>query len=126
MLGYVFWHWPGPAVAREEYERQLELFHRSLDSDRPHGHLGSAAFRTKVPWLPGLAYEDWYLVESFEALGVLNDAAIAGPHRAQHDPVAANAADGAGAIYRLHQCDPGLSTKRHVAWLTKPRGTSYS
>ena len=126
MLAYLFWHRPKPAARSSAYERALGDFHRALAVTPPPGYAGSAVFRTKVPWIGqgGAAYEDWYLVESFEALGALNDAAIA-VHRATHDAVAVEAAEGAGGLYGLRAGSAVLAEARWLSWLTKPEGVGY-
>src|SRR5581483_9245433 len=86
------------------------------------GYRGSAAFRTAAPWLPGEAYEDWYLIDDFAALGALNDAAIDARHGPLHDPVAAAAADGRGGLYRLLGGSPELAAQPWAAWVDKPDG----
>ena len=58
-------------------------------------------FRYSKPWLAAApAYEDWYLVTDFDALGNLNDAAVAGAHAAPHNDVATRAGGGTGGLYR--------------------------
>jgi len=46
-------------------------------------------------------YEDWYLIEDFAALGVLNEAAVGRGHRSAHDQVARRFGVGAGGMYGL-------------------------
>jgi len=124
-LAYVLWHWPAEGNERA-YETGLHAFHESLAGHHPPpGYLGSAAFHTAVPWLPRGGYEDWYLVESFEALGRLNDAAVDDRHRRMHDPVAFRSAGGAGAIYRLQIGETVLDRNQCVTWLSKPRRVDY-
>jgi hypothetical protein len=102
VLAYVFWHRPGGSVDVPDYERRLDAFHERLAAAPPAGFAESAAFRVgALPWLPEGGYEDWYLVDGWTAVGVLNDAAIDAQHRTEHDAVAQQAADGAGAVYRL-------------------------
>ena len=77
MLAYIFWHWPR---SESGYEAALMAFHEALWSHPPPGFLGSRVMRVGPrPWLEvPSAYEDWYFVEDFAALGTLNDAAISG------------------------------------------------
>src|SRR4029077_15669280 len=100
MLAYVFWHWPAHPSG---YEAALLAFHRALAAHPCHGFRGSRSARVgSRPWLPAArAYEDWYFVDDFTALGVLNDAAISGLRRASHDAIAALPASGAAALYGL-------------------------
>src|SRR3954447_23465527 len=95
MLAYVFWHRPAEDVARDEYERRLRAFHETLDGP-------SACFRlARLPFEAVDGYEDWYLVDGWGALGVLNDAALAPVRRIEHDAAAHVSAHGWGAVYRL-------------------------
>ena len=124
MLAYVFWHRPGAAADPGAYERQLTAFHAALAAHPPAGFQGSAALRVQqAPWLPGdgTAYEDWYGVEDWTALGVLHAAAVRGARAEPHDAVAAHAAAGAGAVYGLIDGPPVLDAVR-ASWLGKPAG----
>ena len=95
MLAYVFWHRPAEDVAREDYEERLRAFHATLDGP-------SACFRLHVlPFKHTDGYEDWYLVDDWAALGVLNDAAVAPVRRVEHDAAASAAGAGGGAVYRF-------------------------
>ena len=85
MLAYVFWHRPLDGVDTEVYERAEVGFHESLRHVPPAGFRGSAVFRVaELPWLPTTSftteagaggYEDWFLLEDYTAMGVLNEAA---------------------------------------------------
>jgi hypothetical protein len=123
MLAYVFWHWP---VRETGYEEALVAFHRALAGHPSEGFRGSRAARIGPrPWL-GVprAYEDWYLVDDFAALGALNDAAIAGPRTAAHRAVAALPAGGTAALYGLVSGD--VARPLHAAFRTKPPGVPYA
>ena len=123
MLAYVFWHRPGGDDAAS-YEARLTAFHAALAEHPPAGFTGSAALRVQAaPWLPGdgPAYEDWYAVEDWEALGGLNDAAVRGERAQPHDEVAARASAGAGGVYRLIDGPAELAATR-TSWLAKPAG----
>ncbi len=112
MLAYVFWHRPQPGAAGEDYEQALLAFHRSLARTPPVGMRASAAFRAPgLPWLPGTGdgYEDWYLVDDFAALGVLNEAAVGRGHRTAHERAARHAGAGAGGLYRLLEGEPAIA-----------------
>jgi hypothetical protein len=124
VLAYVFWHRPAPQADPAAYETALAAFHAALAEHPPPGFQGSAAFRLdRAPWLPGdgAAYEDWYAVEGWEALGRLNEGAVSGPRAAPHDDVAGEAAAGAGAVYRRVAGPDGLAAG-YAAWLPKPPG----
>jgi hypothetical protein len=127
VLAYVFWHVPSQAVAAADYEARLAAFHAGLRADAPAG-LGRTATVAlgAVPWLAGAAgYEDWYLVEDFAALGVLNRAAVSGAGAAPHDAAAAAARTGVAGIMG-HVAGPLLPARPGwAAWLSKPDGVSY-
>lgn len=110
MLAYVFWHRPGDDAPG--YEGALVTLHASLAEDPPPGFRGSVTYaRASQPWFDG--YEDWYLVDDWTALGVLNDAA---PHRPGHDPAARASVDGTGAVYRLTEGVPDLGAVSGATW----------
>jgi hypothetical protein len=100
MLAYVFWHRPAAAVGAAEYESRLAAFHDRLRAQPPAGFRGSASFRVDQPWI-GDGYEDWYLVDDWHSVGVLNAAAVDQSHRADHDAVAHEAGTGAGGLFAL-------------------------
>jgi hypothetical protein len=127
MLAYVFWHWPREGTDPRSYCDRLERFHRALAASGPPGFRGSRSFL--VEGVPGVAhegalFEDWYFVDDFAALGVLNDAAVAAPSRPTHDDTAREAAGGAGGLYRLHSAR--VASAAAAAWFGKPEGTSYA
>jgi hypothetical protein len=123
VLAYLFWHRPAADV--ESYERRLAVFHERLHAEPPQGFAGSVAFRVDVPWL-GRGYEDWYLVEDWASLGVLNVAAVDAARRPDHDAVAAGAAHGVGGIYELRTGDLPLREAGAADWSAKPLGVSYA
>jgi hypothetical protein len=124
VIAYVFWHRAAPAT--DGYAERLAAFHTALAAHPPAGFRSSRAFRLdRAPWLDGTGtpYEDWYLVDSWEALGTLNTAAVSGSRAAPHDAVAALAREGAGGVYApLHRAEPLAG---EVSWLAKPSGMSY-
>lgn len=126
MLAYVFWHIAGSAAA-PRYEERLVAFHHALRRAAPDGFVRSAAYRIHdVPWLPDTAgYEDWYEVDDWAALGVLNAAAVSAPVRADHDAVARLAAWGAGGLYRLLRVAADFPAHSGSLWFAKPRERSY-
>ena len=134
MLAYVFWHRPRLAVERLAYEQSQIAFHRSLAHTRPVGLWGTAAFRAaQLPWPApaGPGYEDWYVLEDFAALGVLNEAAVGRGHRSAHDGVARRFGAGAGGLYaliegdhlRLQQPGPALAGAPVAVWAGREPGT---
>ncbi len=128
MLAYVFWHWPPPESKQASYATSLLDFHRSLIERRPEGFHRSCVFRVhSAPWaardVP--VYEDWYLVENFTALGLLNEGAVTGVSKAPHDRIAQRADSGAGGVYRLRAGRPAFSRVRYALWFSKPKGVPY-
>jgi hypothetical protein len=133
VLAYVFWHRPREDSAREAYEQAELAFHHSLARSRPAGLRGTALFRVAellwLPQAPGTAepgapgggvshaaghesgaeagYEDWYLVEDYTALGILNEAAVSHGHRTVHDDIARRFGSGAGGLYGLVEGELG-------------------
>ncbi len=126
MLAYIFWHSPARDVDSAAYEQGLERFHRSLAHRPPSGLRGSAVFRTEAPpWTmdggdgtPSRpAYEDWYLLDSWSAIGVLEEAALAQGHASAHAAIARLARPGAGAIYRLGEGSADLADASMAVWI---------
>jgi hypothetical protein len=127
MLAYVFWHRPAAGVAAADYERDLIAFHRSLAHQPPSGLLGSAALRASMlPWLDGGervgGYEDWYLLESWNAVGVLEVAAVSRGHVSAHDRAARHAGSGAGAVYKRVEGEADPAAARSAVWVSRPSG----
>jgi hypothetical protein len=129
VLAYITWHAPRAGVDAAAYERALERFHRSLARVPPSGFLGSRAFRLNaLPWQadapqaeqPG--YEDWYLVDGWSALGVLEEAAVAHGHASLHEAVADMAEQAIGGLYRLSEGQPRLERARVGVWVAPARG----
>ena len=117
MLAYVFWHRARDDAAPAAYEQAQRSFHAALE-------ISSGSFRlAELPFTGRDGYEDWYLVESWAALGELNRAAVDSGRRSDHDHVASFAADGWGAVYALARGPATIPD--HVEWLEKPRETSY-
>lgn len=127
MLAYVFWHWPRQEIQLPEYEARLREFHESLWAHSPDGFLQSASFHIEgAPWTPVVdAYEDWYLIEDFAALGILNEASIAGARKEPHDSAARLAAGGVGGVYRMLFGKTNPFEARLAQWFSKPAGMTY-
>jgi hypothetical protein len=132
VLAYVFWHRPSDPSELEAYEQALSAFHRSLARSMPVGTRASAVFRVaELPWLPPAsgptqAYEDWYLLEDFAALGVLNEAAVGRGHSTAHDAVARRFGTGAGGLYGLIEGEPCARALRDASlsiWIARPPGS---
>lgn len=135
MLAYLFWHRPAEGVERTTYEGAAEHFHRSLAHTPPAGFRGSALYRIQAPpWLSGqravdgtvygTVYEDWYLVEDFTALGVLNETAVAHGHRGAHDEIAHRYGAGAGGLYVLREGHVNGPPDQAI-WIARPRGAHH-
>ena len=127
MLAYVFWHRAAPDVEAADYEERLGAFHSALRAERPPGlELTATVALDAIPWLGGAAgYEDWYLIDDFAALGLLNAAAVSGTRRIPHDAAAAAAQAGVAGIMG-HVSGPLLpDPPGWAAWLSKPAGLAY-
>lgn len=127
-LAYVFWHWKRPETSAEEYEARQRAFHAALAASPPPGFAGSFSVALSgAPWVAGggAAYEDWYLVRDFAALGELNAAAVTAARAAAHDAAAALAAGGTAALYRL-RLGAELRTPRYAHHFGKPAGMKYA
>ncbi len=125
MLAYVFWHWPATGVERDRYVERLVAFHGALRAAPPPGFRGSRVLAIEgASWAADAhAYEDWYLVEDFAALGALNEAAITAARQGPHDAIARLAGGGAGGLYR--RLSSGAGVPEVVRWMSKPAGESY-
>lgn len=114
MLAYVFWHRPEAAADASAYEEAQRAFHAAIE-------VPSSSFRIeRLPFGEGDGYEDWYLVEDWTALGVLNAHAVDSGRRNQHDQAASHAAAGWGSVYELVRGVADIPAG--VEWLDKPRG----
>jgi len=131
VLAYISWHGPAHGVDRAAYEQALLLLHRSLAHRPPSGFRGSAAFRCEaLPWLaPGRGadraeadYEDWYLLDGWSALGVLEESVVARGHVTRHDALAGMAGVTSGAVYRLGEGQPRVEHARVGVWITRAPG----
>jgi hypothetical protein len=123
MLAYLFWHRPARGVARDVYEAAIVRFHRSLAARPPAGFVRSVCLRAAaLEWLGGDGYEDWYVVEDFAAIGVLNEAAVGRGHVTAHDDAARRAGPGTGAIFRLLEGSAAPALARVAVWVERPRG----
>jgi len=128
LLAYVFWHWKQAEVTTTDYENRQRAFHAALAAAPSSGFLGSFSVSlAHAPWAAGGgdAYEDWYLVYDFGALGLLNEAAVSASRAAPHDAAAAVAAGGTGGLYGL-QHGAALRQPQYAHWFGKPEGMPYS
>lgn len=128
MLSYVLWHWKRAGITAEDYETRQRAFHAALAAAPSSGFLGSFSLAlSHAPWPAGGgdAYEDWYLVQDFAALGRLNESAASTSRAAPHDAAAAVAAGGAGGLYGLRR-GAALRQPRFAHWFEKPDGMRYS
>lgn len=133
MIAYLLWHRPRQGVDAGPYEQAAQRFHRSLRHAPPAGFRGSLVLRAgELPWQEGDGwYEDWYLLEDFCALGVLNEAAVAAGHRSAHDEIARRFQSGAGAVYKLIEgsgelIEGGGETiaQTFAVWVSRPPGAA--
>jgi hypothetical protein len=125
MLAYLFWHQATADQPVDAYEHALLAFHRRLEDVAVPGLVASGTARVQgLPWMTGDGYEDWYAVDDYSALGILNDAAVDAAHAEAHDLVAVAAGFGAGGLYALERGTIGAPA-RYCVWLTKPTGLSY-
>jgi hypothetical protein len=132
MLAYLSWHRPAPEVSTDAYEAALAGFHRSLAHSPPSGLRGSITFIAReLPWLIDDAvgataatggYEDWYLLDGWSSVGVLEEAAISRGHLTAHDAVARLAGPATGAVYRLCEGHATLEDVQAAVWVTRARG----
>ncbi len=124
-LAFILWHRREHTAGATDYESHLEAFHGSLENRRPDGFLGSESWRFhSLGWIRngGPVYEDWYLIEGFSALGLLNQQAVATPHAMSHDAVAGLAESGVGGLYQLEAGGINLGgPSLWCYWLTKPK-----
>ena len=128
LLAYVFWHWKQAAIEQADYESRQRDFHSALASAPSEGFVASFSVALSgAPWAAGGsdAYEDWYLVRDFGALGALNEAAVTAGRALPHDAAAAAVADGAGGLCGLRLGAPDRAP-RYAHWFGKPAGMSYT
>jgi hypothetical protein len=141
MLAYVSWHRPAAGVDRGAYEQALERFHRSLAHRPPSGFRGSTAFRAgRLPWLGsapaeaadpsslataadrGGDYEDWYLLDGWSAVGVIEEAAVAQGHASAHEAISQLAGPATSSVYRLGEGHARLGDTCLSVWVSRARG----
>ena len=128
LLAYVFWHWKQAEITANNYENRQRAFHAALGAAPSSGFLGSFSVSlAHAPWAAGGgdAYEDWYLVQDFGALGLLNEAAVSASRAAPHEAAAAVVAGGAGGVYGLRR-GAVLRQPQYAHWFSKPEGMPYS
>jgi hypothetical protein len=148
MLAYLSWHRAAAEVEPAAYEQALERFHRSLAHRPPSGFRGSASFRlAELPWLAAAAdedddgngdddghgdpagrragYEDWYLLDDWGAVGVLEEAAVSRGHFTAHDRVAALAGIATGSVYRLIEGCARLDGAAVSVWVSRSPGHEH-
>lgn len=114
MLAYLFWHRPREDAEPAAYEEAQRRFHERLG-------VPSACFRlVELPFDSGGGYEDWYLVEDWRRLGVLNEAAIDATRGPSHDRAASMTAVGWGGLYA--HLRGAAEIPAGVEWVDKPLG----
>ena len=126
MLAYVFWHWKRPDITAMDYEDCQRGFHAALGASPSSGFIESFSVGiANAPWAADTdAYEDWYLVRDFAALGALNEAAVSSSRAQPHDVAASVAAGGAGGVYGLKR-GTALRRPQYAHWFGKPDGMTY-
>jgi hypothetical protein len=126
LLAYVFWHWKRPEVTTMDYEDRQRGFHAALGASPSPGFVNSFLHGvSNAPWAAASeAYEDWYLVQDFGALGLLNEAAVSGSRAQPHDLAAAVAAGGVAGVYGL-RLGTALRQPQYAHWFGKPEGMPY-
>ena len=67
-------------------------------------------------------YEDWYLVDGWSAVGVLEEASVARGHQSSHAAVAAMTSVSKGAIYRLIEGLQRLERAPLAVWVKRSPG----
>ena len=122
----MFWHWKRPEVTTRDYEEPQRGFHAALSGSPSLGFVSSFSHGvSSVPWAGSSeAYEDWYLVQDFGALGQLNEAAVSSSRAEPHDAAAAVAAGGTGGLYGLRR-GTALRQPQYAHWFGKPEGMPY-
>jgi len=114
MLAYLFWHRPWEGAETAAYEEAQRRFHERLE-------VPSACFRlAALPFGSGGGYEDWYLVEGWERLGVLNEAAVDATRGPSHDRAASMTGAGWGGLYA--HLRGATEVPAGVRWEEKPLG----
>jgi hypothetical protein len=127
VLAYVFWHWKHAGITEEEYETRQRNFHAALAAAPPDGFFESfSGAISNAAWAAngGNAYEDWYLVQDFASLGLLNKGAISASRTMPHDAAAAVAAGGTAGVCGL-RLGNAINKPQFAYWLNKPAGMSY-
>ena len=128
MLAYVLWHWKTPRAEAAGYEARQRAFHAALAAEPPESFLGSFVVGlTGAAWAAsgGEAYEDWYLIKDFAALGHLNAGAVSAGRAAPHDAVAALAGGGSAGLYDL-KAGEVVRRPQISCWFRKPEGVTYA
>jgi hypothetical protein len=72
-----------------------------------------------------VGYEDWYLVEDFAAIGVLNEAAVGRGHKTSHNEAARLMGSGTAAIFSLLEGDTAAMGRQGVSvWVGREPGSA--
>jgi hypothetical protein len=127
LLAYVFWHWKQATITEEDYEHRQRNFQAALIAAPPSGFMESFSVAiSQAAWAGagGNAYEDWYRVQDYTALGVLNEGAISASREVPHNAAAAVVAGGTAGVYGL-QLGKVLYRPQFAYWFSKPDGMTY-
>ena len=100
--------------------------HRAASAPAAGLHGLGGARVAEAPWLEGSgpAYEDWYALADWAALGRLNEAAVRGERAGPHDAVAARAAAGAGASTAWSRVRPSSPPRGRAGSPSRPDWTA--
>ena len=67
-------------------------------------------------------YEDWYLLDGWNAVGVIEEAAVAQGHTTAHEAIAQLAGPATSGVYRLGEGHARLADTRLSVWVSRARG----
>ena len=126
-LAYTLWHWPGAAVARQDYEPRLITFHKALAAQPAEGFRRSRSARvSQLPWANGGgdAYQDRYLLDDWATVGRLETHAISDSRQAPHAAIAGSIGGGVAGMYGVRLGSPPTGAT-HAYWFGRPAGMSY-
>lgn len=122
MLAYVLWRHPrAGSSTRMVYEASLFAFHERLRNAGISGFRSSStSIVPKVPWVGEIdCHEEWYVLDGWETLGALSEAAVSGEQKAAYDLVTHSSSIHAATLYRLRRGTCNVESPVAV-WFSKP------